>query len=90
MPNDLAFLRQIQELSKNIEDTLYTIDNILNKHCPDKRDIFYQHILPQIITALREESKWLPRGQYSLEYIVECIVNENNETALGLQKYLSK
>jgi hypothetical protein len=90
MPNDLSFLRQIQTISKNIEDSLYDIDNMLRKHCPEKREVFYQHILPQIVTALKKETKWLARGQYNLEYIIECISNENNDTSLGLKKYLDK
>jgi len=87
MANDLSVAKQIQSISKDIEDSLSRIDTLMRENYPDKREIFYQHILPQIITALHQQSRWLPRGRYSLEYLVQSILNEDTKSS-GIKSYL--
>jgi hypothetical protein len=86
MPRDNSTIRQIKALSKNIEDSLYAIENLIKAEYPEKYEIFYQHIMPQILTALNDDTKWLSRGNYSIEYIVKSIINSNDSNS-GLKKY---
>jgi hypothetical protein len=87
MPKDTSVILQIKSLSKNIEDSLSAIDNLIKVEYPNKYEIFYQHIMPQIITALNNDTKWLPRGRYNLEYLLNSISN-NNKYTNGLKKYI--
>lgn len=86
MPKDTSVIRQIKSLSKNIEDSLYAIENLMKVEHPEKYEIFYQHIMPQILTALNDDTKWLSRGEYNLEYILKSITNEH-DCSNGLNKY---
>jgi hypothetical protein len=58
-----------------IVEHIYNIERILKQYFPEEFDIAYQHYIPQIITALYEDSRWLPRGQYTLEQSVARIVD---------------
>lgn len=86
MSRDTSTIQQIKSLSKNIEDSLCAIDNLIKVEYPEKYEIFYQHIMPQILTALKNDTKWLARGEYNLEYILKSISNEH-DCGDGLKKY---
>jgi soluble cytochrome b562 len=61
---------QISKLSDyrdRIVDDVYNLEHILKQYFPEEFDIAYQHWIPQIITALYENDKWLPRGQQTLQ-----------------------
>lgn len=87
MPKDTSTIRQIKSLSKNIEDSLHAIDSLIKVEYPEKYEIFYQHIMPQILTALYDDTKWLSRGNYSIDYLLKSLLANTNSTN-GLKKYI--
>lgn len=59
-----------------IQDSVQKMLLILKDEFPDQYDIAYQHWVPQIVTALEKNSKWLPRGEYSLEDTIKSILDK--------------
>ena len=72
-----------------IIDNLSSIENILKIYFSEEFYIAYQHWIPQIITALKEDSRWLPRGdrnmQQTIDRLADKIFNESNS---GVSKYI--
>jgi hypothetical protein len=72
-----------------IEDSLAAIESLLQIYFSDEFAIAYQHWLPQIKTALKDDTKWLPRGQYSMDYtinrILDKLISDQNN---GVSKYI--
>jgi hypothetical protein len=45
--------------------------------------------LPQIKTGLRDNTKWLPRGQYSMDYTLNSLIDHViNDLDKGVSKYI--
>lgn len=82
-------LNKLYQYRENIESYLAEIDAILMVYFPDEYPISYQHWMPQIKTALRSNTKWLSRGEYSMDYILskieDKIVDNNHQ---GVSKYI--
>jgi hypothetical protein len=82
----------IGELSKHrdqIVSNLYDIEQILKHLFPEEFDVAYQHWIPQIMTALFDNQKWLPRGSYSMEYTINRLNDrKDDKTGQGVTKYL--
>jgi soluble cytochrome b562 len=69
-----------------ISDAMLHIETILQTHFPEEFDIGYQHYIPQIITALYDDDRWLPRGQITLQNTIDRILdNESGHT--GVSKF---
>lgn len=73
-----------------IKEVLSKMDNILQIYFSSEYDIAYQHWMPQIMTALYDDTRWLPRGshsmQYTIDHIKDSIVTNNKEK--GVIKYI--
>jgi hypothetical protein len=82
-------LNKLYDYRDEIENLIFKIETTLESVFPSEYSISYQHWLPQIKTALRDDIKWLPRGQYSMEYtlnrINDKIVDDSNK---GVTKYI--
>lgn len=85
-------ISKISELEKHretIENNLAEIETILSVYFPAEFPTAYQHWIPQIKTALKNNTKWLDRGQYSMQYtldrIFDSISDKNNK---GVSKYI--
>lgn len=82
-------LSDLYTLREKIEDYLAEIESLLRIYFPDQYNISYQHWIPQIKTALRDNTKWLPRGQYSMDYtigqLIDKIIEHNDK---GVSKYI--
>jgi hypothetical protein len=82
-------LNKLYDYRDEIENLIFKIETTLESVFPSEHSISYQHWLPQIKTALRDNIKWLPRGQYSMEYtlnrISDKIVDDSNK---GVTKYI--
>lgn len=82
-------LENLLSYRKEIENSLSQIESILQVYFSDEFSIAYQHWLPQIKTALKDDTKWLPRGQYSMDYtinrIIDKLINDQNN---GVSKYI--
>jgi hypothetical protein len=63
----------------DIVNSLFQIESILKHYFPEEFEIAYQHYLPQIITALYEDKKWLSRGRYTLEQTIKRLIDKTQE-----------
>ena len=83
-------LNKLYQYRENIESYLAEIDAILMVYFPDQYPVMYQHLMPQIKTALRDNTKWLSRGQYSMDNIFDSIedkIVEDNSNQ-GVTRYI--
>jgi len=80
-------LEKLLDYRNQIEQILTNIDAILQIDFSDEYGVAYQHWMPQIITALRDNTKWLSRGQYSMDYTINRI---NDSISGSLDKGVSK
>jgi hypothetical protein len=91
MPNtdQIDALAKLHGARESIEDKLAEIEAILQVYFYKEFSTAYQHWIPQIKTALRDNLKYLPRGQYTMDYtlyrIEDKIVDHNNK---GVTKYI--
>jgi len=73
----------------DIVSSLFHIEQILKQYFPEEFEIAYQHYLPQIITALYEDKKWLPRGNYTLEQTINRLIERiKDENRPSIKKFI--
>lgn len=80
MTNELEYHRDM------ILEHLGIISDYLKNNHPQQYDIAYSHWIPQIITALKDDQRWLPRGIYNLQNTIDNI-NDTNFGS-GVSKYI--
>lgn len=82
-------LSKLYNAREDIENKLAEIEAILQVHFSEEFATAYQHWIPQITTALRDNLKYLPRGQYSMDYtflrIEDKIIDQKDK---GVSKYI--
>lgn len=72
-----------------ISDAIFHIERILKNYFPDEFDVAYQHYIPQIITALNNDNKWLQRGEISMQYTISRILDKiNQDRGNGVSKFI--
>jgi hypothetical protein len=82
-------LIKLYEHRENIENHLAEIDAILQVYFSDDYSVAYQHWIPQIKTALYDNTKWLSRGQYSMDYTIKSILDKIvGDSQKGVSKYI--
>lgn len=83
-------LEKLLNCRDQIEDSLVQIEALLQVYFSEEFSIAYQHWIPQIKTALKDDTKWLPRGQYSMDYTIKRIVDQIDDEFLnkGVSKYI--
>lgn len=82
-------LNKLFDYREQIEKILTDIQHELQSNFPDEYGISYQHWIPQIKTSLRDDTIWLPRGQYSMDYTISRIQDKlNNDRNKGVTKYI--
>ena len=86
-PEQKKNLEVILDLRKSIHNDLDYITKTLKDHFPDEYNTAYQHWIPQILTALYNDTQWLSRGQYSLQDTIDHISDEDNPFR-GVTKYI--
>lgn len=88
-PQQKEALQNLYSHRDHIEDHINKIDTILKLYFPTEYAIAYQHWIPQIKTGLRDNTQWLPRGEYSMDYtlnhLVDYITDDLNK---GVNKYI--
>lgn len=88
-PQQKEALQNLYSHRDHIEDHLNKIDMLLKTYFPKEYDLAYQHWLPQIKTGLRNNIKWLPRGQYSMDYTLNKLADKIIEDLdKGVNKYI--
>ena len=82
-------LNKLMDHREEISQSLFHIERILKEHFPKEYNIAYQHWIPQIITALYEEHRWLPRGEYTMEQTVKRLISKSmEETDQSVKRYI--
>lgn len=84
---------QFDLLIKCRNDIFYTvrhIELILKTYFPEEYDTAYQHWIPQIITALYEDSRWLPRGERTMQQTMISLIDKmKSGSDKGVSKYIN-
>jgi hypothetical protein len=81
--NDLLELRE--DITRSIEK----IEFILRTNFQDQYEDAYQHWIPQILTALFNDLKWLPRGQVTLQDTIDQIRDVESSDNRGVSKFIN-
>jgi hypothetical protein len=73
-----------------ITNSMFHIERILKHYFPEEFEIAYQHYIPQIMTALYEDSKWLPRGNYNLQQTIDRLLEKmaNNQDSSSIKRFI--
>ena len=86
---------QVDQLNKLIDhrdeitNALFHIERILKHYFPEEFDVAYQHWIPQITTALYEDKKWLPRGEFTMQQTINRLLDKSqNSDSKGVSKYI--
>lgn len=75
------------DIREEISDSIKKIDAILQIYFPDQYTDAYQHWIPQILTALYNDVKWLPRGQFNFQDTIDRI-KDDSDSAGGVSKFI--
>lgn len=67
--------------------SLFDIEQILKVYFPEEFDVAYQHWIPQIVTALYQDTKWLPRGEQSMQHTINRLLDKV-ESGSGVKKFI--
>jgi hypothetical protein len=80
---------RILDYRDEISNSMFHIERILKTYFPDEFDTAYQHWIPQILTALDNDVKWLPRGQMTLQNTIDRILDKIKEdSGTGVSKFI--
>jgi len=83
-------LNKLLDYRNQIEQILTNIDAVMMVDFSDEYSVAYEHWLPQIKTALRDNTRWLSRGPYSMDYTIKRIDDKiNGSNDKGVSKYIN-
>jgi hypothetical protein len=68
-------LQRLKEIRDEIVKLVMEADLILRVDYPKEREKAYSFWIPQLITAMRSDSRWLDRGEYSMDKTISEIEN---------------
>ena len=72
-----------------ISGAMFHIERILKTYFPEEFDVAYQHYIPQIVTALNEDDRWLSRGQTDMQKTIDRILGKiNKDSGSGVSKFI--
>lgn len=80
-------LSNFMDYRDSISDSMFHIERILKTYFPDQYSDAYQHWIPQILTALDNSIKWLPRGQLTLQDTIDRIKDDSDSVG-GVSKFI--
>ena len=82
-------LNKLIDHRDEITNSLFHIERILKTYFPEEFDVAYQHYIPQITTALYEDKKWLPRGEFTMQQTINRLIDKaQNSEPKGVFKYI--
>lgn len=80
---------RLMDYRDEISGAMFHIERILKTYFPDEFETAYQHWIPQILTALYVDSRWLPRGQINMQQTIDRIVDKITEDhSNGVSKFI--
>jgi soluble cytochrome b562 len=73
-----------------ISDAMFHIETTLKGYFPEEFNMAYQHYIPQIVTALDDDPRWLSRGQINMQYTINRILDKINrdDFSSGVSKFI--
>lgn len=73
-----------------ISDAMFHIERILKSYFPEEFDTAYQHYIPQIVTALDNDPRWLSRGEINMQHTINRILDKINrdDFSSGVSKFI--
>lgn len=72
-----------------IQQILNDIEAILQIYFHDEFNNAYQHWIPQIETALFNDTKWLPRGEFTMQHTIDRLIDKSKDSdKKGVSKYI--
>ena len=80
-------INKLLDYRDEISYSLFHIERVLRDYFPDEYAQAYQHWIPQIITALEHDSRWLDRGVYNMQDTLNKL-NDNDQNVKGLTKII--
>lgn len=87
--NKQKIVDKLSDIRGDIYNYLVEIETNIQSHFPEEYAVAYQHWIPQILTALYDDTHWLPRGQYSMEYTLKRIQDKlNDDGKRGVSKII--
>lgn len=85
----ISKLSELEKYRENIQNNLAEIEGILQTYFPEEFSTAYQHWIPQIKTALNDNTKWLNRGTYTMQYTINRILDTLKDNHYkGVSKYI--
>ncbi len=82
-------LSKLYSYREQIENNLAEIEAILKVNFPEEYAVASQHWIPQIKTGLKDNLKYLPRGEYTMDYTLNRIEDRLfNQADKGVSKYI--
>ena len=89
MSNQSEALSKLYSYREQIENNLNEIQAILGTNFPEEYAVASQHWIVQIKTALTDNTRYLPRGEYSMDYTLHRIEDKLfNNSDKGVSKYI--
>jgi hypothetical protein len=85
--NNQSKINDLLDLREDITQSIQKIELILRMNFPDQYEDAYQHWIPQVLTALYNDVKWLPRGQLTLQDTIDRIKDDVVESG-GVSKFI--
>lgn len=80
-------LNKLLDLRDKISENLSEIEKLLKTDFPSQYEVAYQHWIPQIVTALYNDTRWLPRGQVTFQDNIDHI-KDNSTNCGGVSKFI--
>ena len=72
-----------------VSNAMFHIERILKTYFPEEFDLAYQHYIPQIITGLDNNDRWLPRGEFTMQQTIDRILDKiNQDSGAGVYKFI--
>lgn len=82
-------INNLVDCRDNIIDNVAKIQQILQIFFPEEYSVAYQFWIPQIVTALHDNDKWLPRGDKNMQQTMDRLTDKLlNDEASGVSKYI--
>lgn len=86
-------VEQLIDYRDQILRCVASISSILeqNKECEKEYYLANSHYIPQIVTALLDHHKWLPRGEYTLKNTIDNLNDQivsSEKKQKGVTKYI--
>lgn len=89
-PEQKHQLNKLLDHRDEISNSVFHIERILKHYFPEEFEVAYQHWIPQITTSLYDDTRWLPRGQHTMQQCLNRLfdrLNENRDTK-GVNKFI--